>query len=172
VRAGSWIGLLVVVGVVLYASKGIMDRGANPIADGRPWRSDTAPLIDEPGVEQHASSPQLRVVGDLDRPIAVRPGDVVHIEALQLPAGGGAVQLELDLEVASKDAEPRPVRVYFGGRVVRELETGPLDGDLMQARVAIPSALFAESGRYMIEVETTEKATMPIRRYSIELHGR
>ena len=171
VRAWSWIGLIVVVGVGLFMASRFTGGASNPVADARPWRWDTVELIDEPGAEQHPSSPQLRATGDLDRPIAVRPGDVVHIEAVQLPASG-AVEMELDLEVASKNAEPRPVRVYFGGRVVRELETRPLEGELLQARVAIPVAVFGESGLYMIEVETTEKAVMPLRRYAIELHGR
>lgn len=169
IRAGSWIGLLIAVGLVLFASRHLAGRVANPVADARSWRGDTVELIDEPGADQAPSSPQLRAVGDLDRPIALRSGDVVHVETLQLPAD--AVTLELGLGEASKDAAPRPVRVYFGGRVVRELETRPLEGDLMQARVEIPSAVFGAPGLYMIEIETTEKAVMPIRRYAIELHG-
>ena len=162
-------------GVLLLVAIFLVVRGdgrpASPVADARMKRPGTVELIDEPGAEQQSTSPQLRVVGEIDAPIPLRPGDVVHLEILQLPAGGD-VSLDLDLVVPSESADARPVQVFRGTpfTLALELETEALEGDRNRARVKIPASFFADPGRYIIMVETTEKASLPFRRYAIEVH--
>jgi len=167
-RRVVWLAAACVVAAGLVVSSRFIGRSRGPVSDARPARSDAVRIVDEPGAAQDPSSPQLRLEGAFDRVLPLRPGDVVHLEASQLPAAGD-VELELDLGEASADAGARPVRIYRDGRVRLELETRPLEGDLTLARLVAPADAFRDPARYVIEVETTERSHFPLRRYALEV---
>lgn len=167
-RFTAWLALGVIALAGFFSLSRFGGVSHDPATGAGPARSDGVRLVEEPGVEQHPSSPRLRLEGDFDGVLAVRPGDVIHVEASQLPRAGD-VEIEIDLVEASADAAARPVRVYRDGRLLTELRTQPLEGDRTRARLTIPAETFGVSAKYVIEVVTTEKSHFPLRRYAIEV---
>lgn len=167
-RASIW--LAAVLGAI--AATFVLDR-SDPVdsapAEDEGVGMEVVRLIDEPGALQHASSPQLRIVGVVNAPLALRPGDNVHVNVQQWPKRG-SVRLRLDLIDPSLDGAPRPLRVYMGGELALETMTEPLIGDRRTAVVDVPARTIDSPGRYIVEIETTERSHFPVRRYAIEVH--
>ena len=162
-RARWWIATVVLVAAAIFLW---LQAGGGPGGRGR-----GVTLVPEPGAEQQSTSPQLRLEGALDAPLPMRAGDVVHLEAGQLPASGD-VALELALAEPSATAEPRPVTVHAGTplQLAWEGESAPLAGERTAAPVALPVDLIRAPGRYLVTIETTEKMAIPVRRYMLEVH--
>jgi hypothetical protein len=132
---------------------------------------DGEALVDvvlEPGAVQHTASRQLRATGSLEGVLPAGPGDVIHLDTAQL-AEAPSVRVELVVPVAQTGAAPRPVRVYSAHRAPIELMTAPLTGDRTRLRIDMPSHTFDRPGRYVVEVESTEKSVFPVRRFAIEV---
>ncbi len=155
---------VVVVGAVLL----VMLRGWAPLADrsvdGEPLL-EALPLAD---VKQHPERPELEVRDGLDGVLEVASGAVVHIDrAAIVELGDRPVRIELGLPVPSETNDPRPVRLLVVGGQGVELESHPLSGSRDRVRIDLPADLLAEPGRYVVDVETTEKTHLPSRRIAI-----
>ena len=50
-----------------------------------------------------------------------------------------------------------------------ELATSPFGADRTRARIDLPPDALNRPGRYIIEIETTEKSHIPLRRFAIEV---
>jgi hypothetical protein len=93
-------------------------------------------------------------------------GETLVLDAATLRPGT-PVALRLDLEVASRSDEPRPVRVYSTDGRALELQAS-LGAQRSEANLELDPA-FLTPGRYMVEVKTTELSPLPIRRYVVEV---
>jgi hypothetical protein len=93
---------------------------------------------------------------------ALASGAALVLDAASLRPGE-PVKLRLDLATPSDTDEPRPVRVAAEDGRSLEL-AAPLGAERREARVELDPG-FLKPGRYLVEVETTEKSHFPIRRY-------
>lgn len=163
----AWISTGVIVcavGLILIRT-GVLEVGGARSIDGAPL----IPVVPEPGMEQSPSSPQLRASGDLDGVLPAGPGDVIHVEVAQI-AALEIVKLELLLPVAATSGARRPVRVYAANRAPLELESAPMTGERSRVRIDLPASAILLPGKYIVEVETDERSTFPLRRFAIEVH--
>ena len=93
-------------------------------------------------------------------------GETIVFQAAKLEPGR-PVELSLDLEVASQNDEPRPVRIIGPDGKVRE-RRAPLADERRSARFDVDSEWLVP-GRHIIEVRTTELSHFPLRRYAVEV---
>jgi hypothetical protein len=111
--------------------------------------------------------PPRLAVPDAAGELRIAAHETIQIDAASLLPGKPVV-LRLDLEVPSRDAEPRPVRVISADRRMLEGQ-GTLGDGRTDARFEIDPAFFSVPGRYIVEVKTTEISHFPLRRYAIEV---
>ena len=159
-----WVAITVVILclgalMILYG----VDPGTRSV-DGEPI-VEVEPV---PGLEQDAPARQVRPTTDLDGVLQVASGDVIFVEAGQVEAAG-TIRLELLLPIASIDDSARPVRVYAEHQAPIHLETSPFGSDRTRARIDLAPGTLNQPGRYIIEIETTEKSHIPLRRFAIEV---
>jgi hypothetical protein len=115
------------------------------------------------GMQQDASGPAGRPVFDH----AIESGTTLGLAVEQLPSGRPLV-LALELGVPSADLEPRPVRVIApDGRLLHA--GGPVDPDSRRSASLSIDPAWLTPGRYIVEVRTTERTHIPLRRYAIEV---
>ena len=118
-----------------------------------------------PAAALGAAAPQDPVVSPLEE-LRIASGGRVAIDGAAIEAGRPVVLL-LDLGVAQRGDEPRPVRIAsVDGRVLDA--QGSLGGEGQEARVEIDPA-FLKPGLYMVQVQTTEPTPLQLRRYVIEV---
>jgi hypothetical protein len=93
-------------------------------------------------------------------------------ETLEIPAdalsAGRVVALNLQLAEPSANRDPLAGRILSEGRVPLDLSAAILGEDRHIARVEI-EANWLSPGRYVIEVQTTERTHFPLRRYALEV---
>jgi hypothetical protein len=95
-------------------------------------------------------------------------GETLEISADALPAGR-PVALRLQLGEPSANAAPRPGRILVEGREPLELRAAIEGEDRLTARVEVEAGWMATPGRYIVEIRTTERSHLPLRRYAIEV---
>jgi hypothetical protein len=98
------------------------------------------------------------------RPPTARAGGTLVLQRAAFPASG-PVRVTLDLPEVSADAEPRPVRVISQDERILEIR-GALGSDRTAATIEVDPGYF-QPGTYLVEVKTTERGAMPLRRYFI-----
>ena len=103
-----------------------------------------------------------------------RPGDLTlvsgetsEISGDALPVGR-ATALHLRLAEPSVDGDPLAGRILSEGRAPLDLSAAILGEDRRTATVEI-EADWLSPGRYVIEVQTTERTHFPLRRYALEV---
>jgi hypothetical protein len=112
-------------------------------------------------------APPRLAVPDAAGELRIASHETIQIDAASLTPGKPVV-LRLDLEVPSRNEEPRPVRVISADRRILEAQ-GILGDGRTDARFEIDPAFFSVPGRYIVEVKTTEISHFPLRRYAIEV---
>ena len=99
-------------------------------------------------------------------PLAVASGQTLTLSATSLPAAR-PLAVDLLFPEPSTSAEPLPARVLaLDGRVL-EMEA-PLGAGRRSAVIEIPSE-WLSPGRYVVEVQTTERSHFPLRRYVLQV---
>jgi hypothetical protein len=99
----------------------------------------------------------------LDRPLA--PAETLELARADFPAEG-PVRVALWLPEPSTDAEPRPVRI-FSQNDQRGLQTqGILDASRTRVSVELDPE-WLQPAIYFVEVQTTERLPLAVRRYAI-----
>ena len=97
----------------------------------------------------------------------IASGTALSLSRSEVPATGLVVELELPVAV-SQGATSLPGRVIAEDRRTVEI-VARIDPALRgRVRVEIPPG-FLSAGRYVIEVETTERTHLPLRRYVLEI---
>jgi len=109
--------------------------------------------------------PEKNAIGPAD--LTLLSGETLEISADALPAGR-AVALNLQLTEPSADGDPLAGRILSEGRVPLDLSAAILGEDRRTARVEIEAG-WLSPGRYVIEVQTTERTHFPLRRYALEV---
>jgi len=99
--------------------------------------------------------------------LTLRSGETLAIAAGALPAARPVI-LDLQLGEPSADDAPLDGRVLAEGRAPLEITGAIRGGDRHIARVEIPAG-WLSTGRYIIEVRTTERTHLPLRRYALEV---
>jgi hypothetical protein len=122
--------------------------------------TQTAPSAEPPPV-----TPEKDVIGPED--LTLLAGQTLEISADALPAGR-AVALNLQLAEPSANNDPLAGRILSEGRVPLGLSAAILGEDRRTARVEIEAG-WLSAGRYVIEVQTTERTHFPLRRYALEV---
>ncbi len=134
---------------------------------------DGEPLIDAVPVtsaEPMDRAPILEVRGSIDGVVAVPPGATVHLDQAAVEArGDGAVRFELEIPVPLTSDEPRAVHLLPIGRPGFEMRSLPPSGARDRVRIDVPADALRQPGRYVVNVETTEDAHFPVRRFAIEV---
>jgi hypothetical protein len=98
------------------------------------------------------------------RPPVARAGGTLVLERSSFPASG-PVRVTLDLPEASADGDPRPVRMISQDERTLEIH-GALESDRTAATIEVDPG-YLQPGTYLVEVKTTERGAMPLRRYFI-----
>lgn len=97
----------------------------------------------------------------------LRSGETIEVAAGALPSGRPVI-LDLQLAEPSKSADSLAGRILAEGRTPLEFE-GVIQGeDRGRARVGVDGD-WLSPGRYIIEIETTERTHFPLRRYALEV---
>lgn len=99
-------------------------------------------------------------------PLVVEPSGRIAIAHDALPSDGPLV-VHLRLGEPSADDRPRPVRIAAADGRVQELQ-GALDADRGAALLELDPA-WLTPGVYLVEVKTTERSHIPLRRYVLEV---
>lgn len=120
-----------------------------------------------PAAEPAPSSGVAAAAPAASGPLAVGSGQTLTLSATSLPAAR-PLAVELRLPEPSADADPRPVRVYAPDGRQLEIQAPLADSERRGVRVEIPAAWLAP-GRYVVEVETTERSHFPLRRYVLQV---
>jgi hypothetical protein len=97
----------------------------------------------------------------------LRSGETLAIAAAALPSDRPVI-LDLRLAEPSKSADPLAGRILTAGRPPLEFEGAIQGEDRGRARVGIDSD-WLSPGRYVIEIETTERSHFPVRRFALEV---
>ena len=95
-------------------------------------------------------------------------GQTLELRAAEL-ASGEPVALRLDVAQTPPGPVSLPVRVLATDGRVLEIWGTLRDPDRRNASVEIEADFLAPPGRYIVELRTTEKSHMPLRRYAIEV---
>lgn len=124
-----------------------------------------APPAAEPGPSAR-SAPEPRLVDpSLGRP-SLASGEVIAIAAADLP-GQGALTVELEVPPPSEGVEGLAARVVAPDSTTFE-STAPLASPGRdRVRLEVPADWLRRPGKYIVEVKTTERTPLPLRRYAI-----
>jgi len=95
-------------------------------------------------------------------------GEEREIEAAALPAGE-PILLSLAVPIVTDGVGTLPVRLIAEDGRVLESPGSVRDDDRERAEVAIEPDWLNRPGRYIVEVRTTEKTHLPLRRYAIRV---
>jgi len=151
------IGLLV---LSLRFSGGNGSREVSDVASPSRVEAQTSSFAGSPHV-----APAKGAIGPED--LTIFSGETLEISADALPAGR-AVALNLQLAEPSANSEPLAGRILSEGRVPLDLSAAIRGEDRRTARVEIEAG-WLSPGRYVIEVQTTERTHFPLRRYALEI---
>lgn len=102
---------------------------------------------------------------------SVEAGQTVAIDADDLPETG-TIGVDLVLGEASADGRPLSGRILSFDvsreNRVREIEAQVIGSERLVARVELPVDFLIED-LYLLEIKTTEKTALPVRRYRVEI---
>jgi hypothetical protein len=163
-RVAFWLG----VGLLVVAALRSISVTDNNPTDSVDRAEDGSELraIRIKTVESHPSNPNRPEVerGDYD----LIAGETTSIDARDLPTERPLV-LNLLLPAALPSAEALSARIIsIGGSGELELPDAVVATDHDQVRVKIESG-WLSLGRYQIEIQTTERSQLALRRYPLEI---
>jgi len=127
----------------------------------------------EPSQRRRVEPPAVDVTPRAAGPAGwvIQPAQTVALDRDELPMTG---RVGVDLVLGEPSADARPL----WGRIlsfdvdrenrVRELEAAVVGDDRTRARIQVPVD-FLTRDTYLIEVKTTEKTALPLRRYRLEV---
>ena len=154
----SQIWVAIVAGVAVFAGATLFMRDESP---DRPANTPLAAVEPAPQMESDTG------VAMIDGSIRIPEHGRLSLDMNALPEAG-PLALVLDLPDEARGTSPQTLRVVSTD--VRRFDTtaSPLAGAGTGVQLEIDSD-FLTRGRYMIEIETTEKTALPFRRYVLEL---
>lgn len=157
--AGAAVVIIAVVALLALSDRS--DAPSNPASDVAEERAAAAPAATAPPPESAAA---------LELPTALHLGlgENREIAAADLPSGQPFL-LSLTVPAVSDGVGVLPVRLIAEDGRVLELMGAVAPDEREQASVPIEANWLNRPGRYIIEVKTTEKSHMPLRRYAIEV---
>ena len=100
-------------------------------------------------------------------PLALHSGETLELAAESLPREGSLV-LRLLLPEPTDATQPLPVRILAEDGRVLETSARVDANDRRRTEVEVAGAWLAPRGRYIFELETTERTHLPLRRYAVE----
>jgi hypothetical protein len=159
-----WIalGALAATALLVLFAMLLLSRSLAPEASPPPPTQAPEPAKQEPKLPS-----EPRPVDPYAGEIRVAAGDTIVLRKAMLEPGKPVV-LSLDLGEPSQTGEPRPARLLGPKGPIKATEA-TLDAARTGARFVIDPASLTGPGRYIVEVQTTERSHFPIRRYAIQL---
>jgi hypothetical protein len=148
------VALSVVVGLVLL-------RGG---ADAPAPEAPLAPPIPAPAAGEPTHAPPAPAAAAASTGPVAHAGGTLVLQRSSFPASG-PVRVTFDLPEVSADSDPRPVRVISQDERTLEIR-GALGPNRAAATIEVDPGYF-QPGTYLVEVKTTERGAMPLRRYFI-----
>jgi hypothetical protein len=113
-----------------------------------------------------ATPPPSPSAGSARKALSIDSGATLEIEAQALPTSGPlAVEL---LFPEPSTATALPVRILSEDGRILHLQAGIPEQDARRASVEIPPD-WLSPGRYVVELKTTERTHLPLRRYALEV---
>jgi hypothetical protein len=153
--AGAAVVIIAVVALLALSDRS--DAPSNPASD----------VVEE----RAAAAPPSESAAAIELPTALHLGlgEDREIAAADLPSGQPFL-LSLTVPAVSDGVGELPVRLIAEDGRVLELMGAVAPDEREQASVPIEANWLNRPGRYIIEVKTTEKSHMPLRRYAIVVH--
>jgi hypothetical protein len=157
--AGAAVVIIAVIALLALSDRS--DTPSNPAADATEERAATS----------HAETelpPETAAAIELPTALHLELGEDREIAAADLPSGRPFL-LSLSVPIVTGGVDALPVRLIAeDGRVLEVMGAVAKDGR-ERAAVPIEANWLNRPGRYIVEVKTTEKTHMPLRRYAIEV---
>ena len=153
----------VAIGLLVLSLRFFGGDGSREVADAAP--PDRAEVQAARSSDRAPVTYEKDVIGRED--LTLLSGETLEIPADALPADR-ALELNLQLAEPSASSDPLAGRILSEGRAPLHLSAAILGEDRRTARVAI-EANWLSPGRYVIEVQTTERTHFPLRRYAFEV---